>query len=675
MYRIKFFLPLFLISRSLLAQDKPVTDSFWAMPEVQLQTVEVQSFQQQGLKKDYKKTPDLQQPVDKLLSGIKGVQMIRRGNFAWEPTIRGLSGGQINTTIDGMYVFGACTDKMDPVSSYIEPANLQTIQVGYGPGAAQYGTGIGGGFDFRLMKAMPDTAFYIKGLAGAGWETNGAATKIMGAVQAGNRNWAIGANGVFRKSGNYRMGGGKQVDFSQYTKWNGGLNATHRLGNHHQLSVAYLQDEGYDIGYPALTMDVAYAKAKIGSLSHTYSCGHHRLFRWESKVYYNFVDHAMDDTRRPSDQVPMHMDMPGDSRTAGFFTKALYRLNDKSVFTLLVNGYQNRLHAEMTMYPDQAAEMFMLTIPDAQRNMIGMQLSNQYDLFPFWNMEAGIRMDYVVSGIYTELGRQTLSGMHSGTTDRKQAVLNVFLQHNWRLAPNWELYAGLAKAGRAPTLQELYGFYLYNRMDAFDYLGNSALKQEQSWNVTIGTAYKREKWEVGFNGFSYFFRDYIAGARRADYSVMTIGALGVKQYTNLPGATLYGIELEAGYRPFKGLRVATTQAYTYGRDHEGAALPLISPLRSSYSMAYTYRGFRAEFSMQCQADQHHVSTEKYGERPSVGFTVLNATVGKSFTAGKHKIDLNVSMENIADIRYYEHLDIMKVYRPGQNLILHGTYNF
>src|SRR5690606_21020018 len=50
-----------------------------------------------------------QMQTDKLLERIPGIQMVRRGNYAWEPTIRSLNAGQINVTIDGMHIFGACT--------------------------------------------------------------------------------------------------------------------------------------------------------------------------------------------------------------------------------------------------------------------------------------------------------------------------------------------------------------------------------------------------------------------------------------------------------------------------------------------------------------------------------------------------------------------------------------
>ncbi|HRN58215.1 MAG TPA: TonB-dependent receptor plug domain-containing protein, partial [Agriterribacter sp.] len=96
---------------------------------ITLQEVVVQHDARLRNSREKKHGTDLQTSSDQLLESIAGINMIKRGNYAWEPTIRGLNAGQVNVTISGMAVFGACTDRMDPASSYIEPNNLQSITV------------------------------------------------------------------------------------------------------------------------------------------------------------------------------------------------------------------------------------------------------------------------------------------------------------------------------------------------------------------------------------------------------------------------------------------------------------------------------------------------------------------------------------------------------------------
>jgi iron complex outermembrane receptor protein len=54
--------------------------------------------------------------LDNINGRLDGMSLIKRGAYAQEPQLNGFSGGQLNVTIDGMKMFGACTDKMDPIT-------------------------------------------------------------------------------------------------------------------------------------------------------------------------------------------------------------------------------------------------------------------------------------------------------------------------------------------------------------------------------------------------------------------------------------------------------------------------------------------------------------------------------------------------------------------------------
>ena len=57
--------------------------------------------------------------IDEHLAQLSKVEMVRRGNYAWEPVVNNMATERVSTTIDGMKIFYACTDKMDPVTSYV----------------------------------------------------------------------------------------------------------------------------------------------------------------------------------------------------------------------------------------------------------------------------------------------------------------------------------------------------------------------------------------------------------------------------------------------------------------------------------------------------------------------------------------------------------------------------
>jgi len=640
---------------------------------IQEVTVQGKGLKDNGL--EIKQDDDVQILIDKLLYNINGVSLIKRGNYAQEPIIRGLNPSQINTTVDGMQIFGACTDHMDPISSYVEPNNLSSIRLNLGPNADQVGASIGGGFDFKLNKAKLGADKFVSGTVGTGYETNASAYRVLGSVQLSKKRWAVKANSIYRKSQNYTDGNQREIHFSQYEKLNFGVSSVFALNENNFIYLDYLQDDGRDIGYPALTMDVSFANAKIGSVSHLYKRTGKTLYRLESKIYYNFIDHAMDDTKRPDSLISMHMDMPGTSWTGGFYSNASLRFGEKHFVKIKLNGYSNDLHAEMTMYPTVGAEMFMLTIPDSRRTVFGIDLSDKILLTDKLKLSAGFRFDYAASSITTEEGRQTLSSIYTGELDRTHYLFNVFTQLNYKLTKKLSVSGGVAKAMRAPNAQELYGFFLFNRFDNYDYMGNPDIKQEESWNFNISTRYRLEKLVFTAKVFAYYFKNYIAGEKLSGYSAMTAGASGVKQYTNLDNAIITGAEVGFKWRINKKLFFSSMNAFSYGEDHKHRALFMIPPLKSINTIVYSIKGYNVSLKYTTAMAQNHIDYDFYGENSTREFNLFDLSAGKTFKVKRFKYDVNIALDNIFNVPYYEHLDVMKINRQGRNLLVSFKFTF
>ena len=91
--------------------------------------------------------------IDEHLAQLSSVNLIRRGAYAWEPVVNNMQTERISTTIDGMKIFYACTDKMDPVTSYVESGNLKSVSLNSGLDGNPQATGnIGGSLDLKLRK-------------------------------------------------------------------------------------------------------------------------------------------------------------------------------------------------------------------------------------------------------------------------------------------------------------------------------------------------------------------------------------------------------------------------------------------------------------------------------------------------------------------------------------------
>ena len=256
--------------------------------------------------------------IDEYMQRLSKVSPIKRGNYAWEPTINNMTTERISVTVDGMKIFCACTDKMDPVTSYVEVPNLDNIRVGSGFGDNLHGTNsIGGSLDMKLQKA----GFHSKQLnfsLNSAYETNGNYwVEGVGAVYTSPRFYIN--SGIFhRKSDDYKAGGNQLVSFSQFEKANVFSNLGYRLAANKTIEGTVIYDVASNVGYPALTMDVKSAKGLITSVSFLEDNVSNLFSIWETKLYFNDIKHVMDDTRRPD--VAMHMDMPGKNRTDGYYT-------------------------------------------------------------------------------------------------------------------------------------------------------------------------------------------------------------------------------------------------------------------------------------------------------------------------------------------------------------------
>lgn len=590
----------FFISISLLAagissnaQTESAKDSAKALI---LEEVKIQSGFDFNSQNNKTKRKDGQARTERILENIPGVSIISRGAFAREPVIRGLSDGQIQVNINGMKVFGACTDRMDPSTSYIESNNLQSIKLNNGPGFEVGAATIGGSLNFTLKEPEVNAAKMLEGYAGTGFESNATAKQILGGIQYSRKRIAFTANAIYKKAENYTPGGNKndlrnsfsnwtkekgfsvdenaRVRFSQYEKWNAGFGLKLLLNENNTLLSNLIIDRGNNIGYPALTMDVAFANAGIASVNHKYFDANRKVQSIESSLYFNRVNHAMDDTKRPAEQIIMHMDMPGYSWTAGHFTKTSIQLPHQNL-QFKIENYLNRWHAEMTMY-GSSGTMFMLTIPDAQRWVTGLDVADKIHLNNVMSLVAGTRLEVNLSSVFSDAGKNQLTGIYSGNPNRNDFLWNAYLQGIFDLSQQWQATLKFAKASRPATLKELYSVYLLNRVDDHEYIGNPSLENEAALNFDASVTYKSAGVVASVKGFSYLFKNYIAGTVVPGVTP-TMGATGVKQYSNISGARISGGEAFIQINPFRDISVSSVNTYQSGIDINKNHLPMISP--------------------------------------------------------------------------------------------------
>ncbi|MBW2938669.1 TonB-dependent receptor [Aureisphaera sp. CAU 1614] len=623
-----------------------------------------------GKQLDYQKQQKPLSTLDEFLESSRSINMVKRGAYAWEPTMNNMASERLAITIDGMQIFGACTDKMDPITSYVDVSNLAEAQIGSGQQGAVFGNTIGGGINLKLDKSN----FSAKGWNGSlesAFEGNNVMYVLGGDLNYATEKFYVNTDGIYRKAENYYAGGNEEVAFSQYEKYNFSINSGFKLAEDQSISATLIYDEARDVGYPALPMDVSLAQALISSVSFNQDSLFSSFSNWESKVYYNTIKHVMDDTNRPD--VPIHMDMPGWSETAGFYSQANL-MKEKHHFFLKLDGFYNKSYAEMTMYPTNSDEplMFMLTWPDVRTKDVGFY-AEDYISFKKSSLKLSTRLAYHSSSVADEFGLNSLKIFYPEMDESNTRFLKSLSVLYHKMLNDFHINGSISYGERAPSVSEGYGFYLFNSFDNHDYIGYPDLNTESSVETSFSVTYKKPIFEITASANYFHVSNYIIGEVDNTLSTMTIGTEGVKIYTNLDYARLFNTTLSGKYAISNAFKWTGQISYHRGVDHRNENLPLISPLSYRSALNFYKNQYSASLSLSGAGAQTNYNPA-YGETKTAAYATISSSFGKRFFLKENDLFVKAGIENIFDTNYSTYTDWNNIPRMGRNIYLTVSYS-
>ncbi len=610
--------------------------------------------------------------TDDLLARLSGVGMIQRANFAWEPVVRGYQGGQVALTVDGMPVYGACVDKMDPASSYVEPENLAAVEVSKGATDLGRGSQIGGAIN--LVTERPE--FGVLAVeAETGVESQGAARRVRGAANVGGARWAARASGSYRASDDYAPGGRDPIATSGYEKRNLAVAGALRLGDGHRLSAQVIADDAWLVGYPALLMDATLAQARIASLD--YDGRAPGLDRLGLRLYRNRVEHTMDDRFRDVMERPvmrgMYMPMAGYTDVWGGQAEAA-RAFGQTGLALTADVHRVRQFGDMFMFSlfPGIRDMYLLNVGDARALNGGLALEARRPLGDRWTVTASARLDATARDTHRDEIRSIFASRY-GSVDLARTLLipSVSATATYALSPQTRLRVALADAGRLPTIVEQYGHYVYNYVDGYFYTGRPDLKPERSRQLEVGLAHAGDVLAVEAAAYGHLLQNVVVGV--ADSEVVP-GLSGstyrFRLYDNAARGWMAGAEVSALAslgRLVRGLAATVSASATLGQNVSfGEPLPLIPPVSGVVALGYDRRPWFAEAESRWALAQNRVAFEAYEELPTDGYNVLTLRFGWQ-PAGP--VSVQAGVENLFDTFYREHLALSDLAARGRSVYL------
>lgn len=635
--------------------------------EVKVETHHHYDVDQNRLKKILNSTDDL-------LQRSSQITMIRRANFALEPTLRGLSNERTNITIDGMHLFGACVDKMDPASNYIEIQNIDALDVC----TPQNHCGCGGNnkIDFKTNKSNYIDNFSLS----LDSYYSSAANNTVNGIKSNysNEKFSNSSNFIYKNANDFRAGDGKVFNNSGFSKFNFTNDSYLKLNDNNELGLSFLGDVSKNVGYPALIMDTRVTETYLLAFKHNYSELKDYYHKSESKLYFNSIYHLMDDYDRSEEEIKnrivmpnMYMPMIGKIYTLGFINN--YQLLKENYSLSFYNDVYNlSSDARMDMIPLNDNNIMKLkNLADA--NLLNYKFNFSYANYASKSIEYNTSLGFNVQ--YADL----LDELNANSF---KAFAGIEETMNFSFAPNIQasvkyklenssFQISSAIAVRNPNRMELYSYYIYNPMDNSFYTGNPNLKNERQYNVELSYNYYNNWFNGKINVFNIYFDNYIIGRISENQMQSENFPQLFRQYENTGKANIYGVEFLSNIILNKSFNLDLSLKYNRAysitlKDN----LPLINPLITDLFLNYKINKFKAILDMTYNHNQNMISKLFFNENKTNSFFIMGLRMDYEILS---YLNVTLGIDNILDAYYVRHTSINDLPDLGRNIYFRLNY--
>jgi iron complex outermembrane receptor protein len=284
------------------------------------------------------------------------------------------------------------------------------------------------------------------------------------------------------------------------------------------------------------------------------------------------------------------------------------------------------------------------------------------------------RLSYQRDGVASDFGLKSLEIFYPDMPQYTNRFLFNASAKYHLLLNDFGITAGGGYGLRAPSVSEAYGYYLFNTFDNYDYIGNPLLKNEKSLEGNLALDFNKKKIKINWLTSYFHFFDYIIGKPAPSLTSMTVGASGVKTYTNLNSATIFTSNLQVSWLPFENFTWMNNVSYSLGRDEQNNPLPLIAPVMYASDLQFHKNKFSADIQLKGAA-KHVDYAPEYGENETPAYAISNFSAGYNFTFNKCSLYFKLGVENIFDKKYTTYADWNNILQKGRNYFINVMFGF
>lgn len=598
-----------------------------------------------------------------------GVSSASFGPGVGAPVIRGQSANRVKVMQDHLGTGDVSNSSPDHANA-VEPLLAERVEILRGPATLRYGNDAIGGVVNVLDNRIPDSPIDgIEGAAELRYQSVNEQQAGVAFIQGGNDRLAWHLNGV-TLSGNDMEIPGDAHHPSVHEEEEAGEDVSGRVENtdmdsaSYALGGSYLYDKGFiglavsesrnnygippgahehhEEGEAGGEEEHGEAFIRIDMQQSRYDLkGEHRFEGdWAEKLNYRlgYTDYE-------------HVELEGDEAGTRFINKAwearaeLVHRDSEALRGALGLQYQTRDYSAI------GEEAF---IPQSDISNLGLFALQEYSL-DNWVLELGLR------GEWAEVAPQGLAAQDFNT-------LSVSGAAHWHLTEASHLTLGLARAQRAPAVEELFsnGPHLAEQNYV---MGDDSLDPETSQNVELAYHYEGPL-HLQVNLFNNQISDFIYKANTG----LEQDELPVYQYRQ-EDAHFYGAEASLGIPFAQHWELSLFGDTVRAKLDQGGDVPRITPPRIGLALAYNDDRLNAELRTTRVDDQEHPGE---GELAVDGYTRLDLSASYQLKlAGEQALLLFLRGNNLTDEEIRNANSFLRAYapEPGRSVEVGLRYSF
>lgn len=607
------------------------------------------------------------------IAKVPGVSQVTTGGGISKPVIRGMSYNRVVTLVDGAKQEGQQWG--DEHGIEVDQYSAERVEVLRGAASLLYGSDALGGV-INILEPLPSPEGQIRGELLTSYQFNNGLSGSSAMLKGNHNGFVWRARGSYKNAYSYNAPGGRIANTGYNEKdLNGELGFNKKWGYAHlnlssfRSNIGLPDFERNDAGNFVDTSGTVLSDQQLKSrgLFLPFQDIRHYKIALNSHVLLGSgrlrsILAFQDNQRRELQNTRTDPSLFFDLKTYSADFK--YYFNESKGWEPVIG-----LSAASQDNKNKAEE---LLIPDYRSGEVGIfayaKKSWQTTTFNF-----GGRFDYrnIDGTQMTADGAPKFNNFSNSFSNVSGALgfTQEFTEH-------FNFKANLGSAFRSPNIAELSSDGVHEGTFRYE-IGNNNLNPENSYYGDLAFEFNNNTVSASIGAFNNYINNYIYSRQINDETILVdTKTFPVYRFIQ-DNANLSGFEASLTLHPAELIHFENSFSYTRGVNRaSNKPLPFIpaAVLRNELRLEPDFKGVKSSYLSVALDNVFRQNRIDNFETPSKGYSLMNLGMGTTFMLKNQPLRMNVSVNNLFDKAYYDHLSRFKPGRLDETNPNLGYYN-